>query len=264
MACGNDEVRIWTLDCVLEVQFRACDPRKRRKKRRESAEEGNLPGQAPKAEAQEQEKETGRLEAFSDGVFAIAITLLALDLRVPNLGEHGSSWALATALAHDWPSYMAFVTSFFTILILWVSHHSIFKLVRKTNARLLFANGFLLMLTTVVPFSTSLVSEYLRLPAAKMACAVYGGVFVVMALAFSLLWYGVLSDRTLLRPDASEQVIERINRSYRIGPPVYVLATAGAFVSPYVTIGICTALWIFWAFTARDECDDESPGERSI
>jgi TMEM175 potassium channel family protein len=227
--------------------------------------EGSLPEQVPKAQAQAQarEKETGRLEAFSDGVFAIAITLLALDLRVPTLGEHGSSWALATALAHNWPSYVAFFTSFFTILILWVSHHSIFKLVQKTNARLLFANGLLLMLTTVVPFSTSLVSEYLRLPAAKMACAVYGGVFVVMALSFSLLWYGVLSDRALLRPDAPKQVIERINRSYRIGP-VYVVATAGAFVSPYVTIGICTALWVFWAFTARDECDDESLGERSI
>jgi TMEM175 potassium channel family protein len=208
--------------------------------------------------AQAQEKETARLEAFSDGVFAIAITLLALDLRVPNLGDHASSWALAAALTHNWPSYVAFITSFFTILILWVSHHSIFRLVRKANARLLFANGFLLMLTTVVPFSTSLVSAYLRFPAAKLACAVYGGVFVVMSLSFSLLWYGVLSDRTLLRADASAEVIERINRSYRLGPPIYVAATAGAFVSPYVTIGICTALWIFWAFTARGECDEET------
>lgn len=212
----------------------------------------------PAAATPAQEKETGRLEAFSDGVFAVAITLLVLDLQVPKLGEHATGMAVASALAHDWPSYLAFVTSFFTVLILWVSHHSIFRLVQRTNARLLFANGLLLMLTTVVPFSTSLVTEYLRFPAAKLACAVYGGVFVLMSLAFNLLWYGVLADRKLLKVDAPSQVIERINRNYRLGTPAYLLATLGAFVSPYVTIGICTALWIFWAFTARGECDDET------
>jgi uncharacterized membrane protein len=206
---------------------------------------------------QAQEKETGRLEAFSDGVFAVAITLLALDLQVPKLGDHASPLAVAQALARQWPSYIAFITSFFTVLILWVSHHSLFRLVQRTNARLLFANGLLLMLTTVVPFSTSLVTEYLRFPAAKLACAVYGGIFVLMSLAFNLLWYGVLSDRKLLKSDASPEVIVRFNRSYRLGTPVYIAATAGAFVSPYVTIGLCTALWIFWAFTAHSECDEE-------
>lgn len=207
------------------------------------------------ATAQGQDKETGRVEAFSDGVFAVAITLLVLDLQVPKLGEHASASALGLALAHNWPSYLAFLTSFFTVLILWVSHHSIFQLVHKSSARLLFANGLLLMLATVVPFSTSLVTEYLRFPGAKLACAVYGGVFVLMSLAYNLLWYGVLGDRKLLKPNASAEVIERINRSYRLGTPAYLLATAGAFISPYVTIGICTVLWVFWAFTARGECD---------
>jgi uncharacterized membrane protein len=205
---------------------------------------------------QAEEKETGRLEAFSDGVFAVAITLLALDLQVPKLGDSASVGAVAHALARQWPSYIAFVTSFFTVLIMWVSHHSIFKLVQKSSARLLFANGLLLMLTTVVPFSTSLVTQYLRSPAAKMACAAYAGVFVLISLAFDLLWYGVLHDPRLLRADASKQVIERIDRSYRLGTPMYALATAGAFLSPYITIGICTALWIFWAFTARGECEE--------
>jgi uncharacterized membrane protein len=204
------------------------------------------------------EKETGRLEAFSDGVFAVAITLLVLDLQLPKLGEHATGLAVAAALAHDWPAYVAFVTSFFTVLILWVSHHSIFRLVQRMNARLLFANGLLLMLVTVVPFSTNLVTQYLQFPAAKVACAVYGGVFVLMSLAFNLLWYGVLADRKLLKPDASDEVVARINRNYRLGTPAYLLAMIGAFVSPYVTIGICTALWIFWAFTARGECDEAS------
>ena len=199
------------------------------------------------------EKKTGRVEAFSDGVFAVAITLLALDLHVPHLaGASGGS--LAAALAQGWPSYLAFVTSFFTVLIMWVSHHSIFKLVHRTSARMLFANGLLLMLTTVVPFSTSLVTEYLRFAGAKVACAVYGGTFVLISLAYGLLWYVLLHDRALLKPDASEEVIQRIGRNYRVGPPAYALATVGAFLSPYITVGICTALWIFWAFTARGEC----------
>lgn len=201
------------------------------------------------------EKETGRIEAFSDGVFAVAITLLALDLQVPHV-RGGSAADLARALAREWPSYLAFVTSFFTVLVIWVSHHSVFKLVRRTNARVLFVNGLVLMLTTVVPFSTSLVMQYLQSPAAKIACVVYGGTFVLMSLAFSWLWYGLLHDRALLKPDASEEVIRRTDRSYRIGPPAYILATAGAFLSPYITVGICTALWMLWAFTARGECEE--------
>lgn len=208
------------------------------------------------ASAQAEEKETGRLEAFSDGVYAVAITLLALDLQVPKLGNNASARDVAAALAHNWPSYLAFVTSFFTVLIMWVSHHSMFKLVQKTNARVLFANGLLLMLTTVVPFSTSLVTQYLQFSAAKVACAVYGGTFVMISLAYSLLWYGFLHDPAVLKPGASKEVIERIDRSYRIGPPMYILATAAAFVSPYATIGICTGLWVFWAFAARSESDD--------
>src|SRR5579863_5349666 len=86
------------------------------------------------------ERQTGRLEAFSDGVFAIAMTLLALELKVP----HPASAAdLPSALASEWPSYLAFVTSFFTVLIMWVHHHAIFRLVHRVDAKLLFANGFL-------------------------------------------------------------------------------------------------------------------------
>src|ERR1700761_2870287 len=114
------------------------------------------------------EKETGRLEAFSDGVFAIAITLLVLELKVPHLatGEEPTSAGLRFSLLRQWPSYLALFTSFFTVLIMWVHHHTIFKLVRKADARLLFANGFLLLLVSVVPFPTAVVAEYLATPAA--------------------------------------------------------------------------------------------------
>src|SRR5713226_9617300 len=97
--------------------------------------------------AASREKETGRLEAFSDGVFAIAITLLALELKVPHFAGSGNMAArLISGLTHQWPSYFAFLTSVFTVLIMWVHHHAIFRLVRGADVTLLFANGFLLML----------------------------------------------------------------------------------------------------------------------
>lgn len=200
----------------------------------------------------EGEKETGRLEAFSDGVFAIAMTLLALDLQVPHLDSSASRLALATALARQWPSYLAFITSFFTVLIMWVNHHTVFKLVRSVNTRVLFANGFLLMLTTAVPFTTALVSTYFRTPAASMACAVYTGTFVLVALAYNWLWFSLVNHRELLRSDASEGTIEKLTKNYWVGIPAYLIATALAFVDVRVSVGICSALWIFWGATARE------------
>jgi len=96
-------------------------------------------------------KETGRLEAFSDGVFAIAITLLVLELKVPVLGSDKPSAALGKALLQQWPSYVGLVTSFFTVLIMRVHHHAILRHVCRTDAWLHFANGCLLFCVTFVP-----------------------------------------------------------------------------------------------------------------
>jgi len=202
--------------------------------------------------ARAEEKETGRLEAFSDGVFAFAITLLALDLRVPILAAGADSRALASALAHQWPSYLAFVSSFFTVLIMWVNHHAVFKLVRRASPRVLFANGLLLMFTITVPFTTQLVSQYFSTPAAKAACAAYGFDFVLISIAFNLLWRAVRVP-AVLRSDAPRAVIEKINKNYAVGTPLYLLATVGAFASIYITIGIVTALWVFWSVTVRED-----------
>ena len=146
-----------------------------------------------------EEKETGRIEAFSDGVFAIAVTLLVLELKVPSLPGGGAGNALAAALLRQWPSYLAFVTSFFTILIMWANHHAIFNLVRRSDAEFLFANGFLLLLVTVVPFPTALLAQYLEKPGAPVAAAVYAGTFVLAGLAYNVLWRSAIRGRRLLR-----------------------------------------------------------------
>jgi len=198
-----------------------------------------------------QEKEPGRLEAFSDGVFAVAITLLALDLKVPLVQPNGTARELSDALLRQWPSYVAFATSFLTVLIMWLNHHLVFKLVGKTSMRLMLANGYLLMMTTVVPFTTELFSSYFSLPGARVAAAAYAGAFVLISIGYLWVWHAVKHGQ-LFRSGAPAETIDRIDRNYRYGTPMYVLATAGAAISPYVTLAICTALWLFWAFTATE------------
>src|SRR4029077_14325440 len=148
-----------------------------------------------------EEKETGRIEAFSDGVFAIAIPLLVLELKVPHLADGGAEGSLRRALAAQWPSYVALVTSFFTILVMWANHHKIFDLVRRIDAPFLYANGLLLLVVTVVPFPTALLAEYFRKPGAPTAAAVYAGTFVLCGVAYRLLWRTAIAGRRLLRRD---------------------------------------------------------------
>jgi len=200
----------------------------------------------------DESKGTARLEAFSDGVFAIAITLLALELQIPHVESDSSRWALASALLHQWPSYVAFVTSFFTVLIMWMNHHAVFKFVRKVNAHILFANGVLLLITTAVPFVTGLFSEYLNHREASTACAVYTGCFVLISVSYVHLWRVVIKDRSLLKEEISEASIEKITKNYSLGIPLYLAAFGASFVSIYLAIGICTALWVFWCFTVKD------------
>ena len=196
------------------------------------------------------EKQTGRLEFFSDGVFAVAITLLVFSLQVPHLSARDSTvLKLGSALLAQWPAYLASMTSFATILIMWASHHRIFKLVYKVDTPVLFANGLLLLLVTVVPFPTSLVAQYLSTPAAALACAVYAGVFVVMNLAYNLLWWTAVRERRLLHPAVKDSQVKRLTRHILLGLPVYGLATGLSFWNPYVSLGLCSCLWIFWAIT---------------
>lgn len=200
------------------------------------------------------EKETSRVEAFSDGIFAIAITLLVLNLKVPDPHSISplSASALVQVLSHQWPAYLALATSFATILIMWVNHHYLFKLVRRADTLFLFANGFLLMLVTIVPFPTALVAEYLETPAASVACAIYAGFFVLINLSYNLLWFAAAHHHRLLKPTVSTTQIRTLTRNYWLGVPLYLAATLLAFWHAEVSAGICSGLWIFWACTAYE------------
>src|SRR5919107_3818622 len=137
---------------------------------------------------------TRRLEAFSDAVFAIAITLLALTLEVPVLAPVTPE-ALVADLVAKWPAYLSFLLSFVTLLIAWVYHHRLLEAAQHTVTRLLFTNGILLLIVSAVPFPTALLGAYLTTPAASIVSAIYAGYIGVLNFTYNLLWWVVVRQQ---------------------------------------------------------------------
>ena len=196
--------------------------------------------------AESLEKETGRVEAFSDGVFAIAITLLVLEFKVPHLPEGANGRDLFLALLKLWPSLVAFLGSFVAILIMWISHHGLFRLIHKIDSPFLFANGFMLLMVTFVPFPTAVLAEYLGTPGERVAAAFYIGSFVVVSIAFNVFW-AAATKRRLLRRDVPDAVVVRIRNAYRFGLGVYVGSTLLALWNATAGLAACLSLWIYWS-----------------
>lgn len=197
------------------------------------------------------EKETGRIEAFSDGVFAIALTLLAIDLKAPLLSAINNA-SLAAALVERWTDYLAFVNSFAAVLLMWISHHGIFKIVRKTNTRFMLANGLVLFLVTAVPYPTSVLAKYILTDAASASAAFYAGYSVLVNGAFILLWRVASRHKELLQDGVTDDQTRKISRGLMTALPIYAAAAMLAFVNPWITVAICTSLWIYWAITLKD------------
>jgi uncharacterized membrane protein len=174
--------------------------------------------------------ETGRLEAFSDGVFAIAITLLVLGVTVPEGGEASS---LGERLTGQWPQYLAYILSFVTIGIIWVNHHAVLRHFERADRTFLFLNVFFLMCVAFIPFPTSLVAEHVHSSPAAVA---YGLTLIATALGFNAIWhYGRLR---LLRADADRREVSGITRSYIPGPLMYATATLIALASPEASVAL--------------------------
>jgi len=191
-----------------------------------------------------EEKETQRLEAFSDGVFAIAITLLVLEMKVP----HDAGDGLGRALLHDWPSYLGFVTSFAVIGIMWINHHRIFRLLLRTDHRLLILNGVLLLGVTFVPYPTAVLASYLGHPGDRTAAMFYSGSFVVIAIAFNVLWRYMSSERAgLMRVPYDHPEVLATHSQYRLGPLFYLATLAIAFWNATASLIGNLALALFFA-----------------
>jgi len=197
------------------------------------------------------EKETARIEAFSDGVFAIAVTLLVLELHVPEITEAKNPKALLNELISQWPGYLSFIISFFSIFIIWVNHHKIFKQIYKRNSGLMFANGFILFLVSLVSYPSALLARFYLSDAKQLSVTIYTGLFVLINLAFNILWQQATKDKDLLRPGISHYAIIQLRNNYLYGFPSYLAAFILSFFVPDAAMLICVLLWIFWAVSSK-------------
>jgi len=188
---------------------------------------------------------TNRLESFSDGVIAVAITLLVLNIRVPVPGAA----SLAHDLGHQWPAYAAYATSFITIGIIWINHHVMIARLARTDHSILILNLVLLLTIGLLPFATDLMAQYLNGSHGQhLAAAVYGGAFLLMAIAFfALNCFILLRKGHMLRVELSMEARWRILARGFTGIPPYVIATAIAPVSQYATMAICAGIALFYA-----------------
>ena len=173
--------------------------------------------------------ETNRTEAFSDGVFAIAITLLVLDIRIPAT-EFSDPW---TALAHEWPAYLGFATSFVTIGGIWLIHHGMFRRLQYADTRIMRLNLLLLMAVSWLPFPTRFMAEAMRATEAERAAViVYGASLLLISAIISGMWGAIALDRRLLKPDVSDAEIKLILRQSTPNLGFYVSLTALALFLP--------------------------------
>jgi uncharacterized membrane protein len=191
------------------------------------------------------------MESFSDGVIAVAITLLVLGIGVPdpNAKPHHS---LIWELGQQWPSYAAYVVSFVTIGIIWINHHAMIDRLEQVDHVILILNLLLLMSIGLLPFATNVMATYLREPSGQsVAAAVYSGAFLLMAIAFTALNRAILLGRAG-RIRSSLEVSERrsILRRSIIGLLPYAAGVPLAFVSPYLTLAICALLAAYYAHPA--------------
>jgi uncharacterized membrane protein len=182
-----------------------------------------------------------RLEAFSDGVFAVAITLLVLEIHIPT-GEN-----LWQDLGDEWPSFAAFFVSFWVIGIIWVNHHGVLDHLLRADRGVLYLNLLVLMTVVFIPFSTALLSEHLKSGAdEEVAAFVYSAVFFAMAVAFGSLWTYITRHRDRLGVKLTEEEIRRTSLTFLIGNPFYAVALAVAFISPALVLILNGGLALYY------------------
>lgn len=202
--------------------------------------------------------DTGRLETFADGVFAIAITLLVLGIGLPGPNE-----PLWDALLGQWPALLAYAVSFLTIGIMWINHHQMFTVIGRSNTTFAFINVVFLLIIAFIPYPTNLLAQRIASGVDAVAATVfYGAVMVAIAVMYNALWgYASGGGGRLLRAGLDPLVLAAGARGYRLGPPVYALITAAAFITPALSLAGFAAIDIYWALPVSGPGNTGLPGE---
>ena len=195
------------------------------------------------SEPPEEIASSARLETFADGVFAIAITLLVLEIRIPEPGEN-----VAKALLNQWPSFLAYITSFLTIGTIWADHHRLFTVIRGTTYGFLFVNVLLLMPIAFLPYPTAVVArQWFADDQVIPAMLLYGGTMALVAVLFRVVWR-YASSHGLMRPEAlrSRAYQRRGEVIYQLAPVIYVLGAAASVINPGLSLIVFLGLAMYW------------------
>ena len=190
------------------------------------------------------ENETARVEAFSDGVFAIAITLLILEIKVPH---EENAEVLRSALEHLWPSYLAFFTSFATIGVMWLNHHRLYTLINKNDDGMIAFNLLLLLGVTWIPFPTALLAEHLTGAGQRVAGIVYAASFFAIAIVYNAMWRYAVRARIVLE----HLNVAAITRQYAMGPIMYAALVGVAAWSAVWCLVMSALIAVYFALPPR-------------
>ncbi|TAE28299.1 MAG: DUF1211 domain-containing protein [Cytophagales bacterium] len=194
-----------------------------------------------------QDNETVRIEAFSDGVFAIAITLLTFELKAPTVKDDFTSRTLFWALLQQWPAYIAYVLSFGTIFTIWVNHHRMFNVIRRSDARFLYLNGLLLFLTCLIPFSANILARYIQTSATEASTILSMLLFGSITATLYAMWHHATTDLRLLKRPSSDVRVIMVRKGLAISTGVYVLSALMAMLLPLLSILIGLAMVAYLA-----------------
>lgn len=200
--------------------------------------------------------DAGRIEAFSDAVMAIAITLLIIEIGVPHLEDEPEGTTLFGALVDQWPSYLGYAISFLVLGTVWANHHNRFRYIVRSDHILLFINLVFLMCYAFVPFSSALLAEYIQGSEEERttAVAVYSGVLAVTGLMFTVLWLYVAGNHRLVDRNLDPRMLRAMTRRFLIGEALYIVAFALAFVSVVASLALIVGLALLFILP--------EPGER--
>ena len=188
-----------------------------------------------------------RVEAFSDGIFAIIITLLVLEIKVPHIHEYNSAHELMTALLGLFPKFIGWIISFFTIAVIWVNHHKIFKQIKQLDNGIFWWNAFLLLWTSFIPFPTAVLGDY---PNNQTSIVLYGVVMSLMALSFTLMRFYAIRKKEVLDESVNIPNFKRGTQlSLVFGPLMYLLGVGTGFIHPYLAFAIYLGIPLYFIFS---------------
>jgi len=191
-------------------------------------------------------KETTRIEAFSDGVFAIAITLLILEIHVPAANDKET---LFSSLIHEWTSFLALLIGFFTLLVCWINHHYMFNMIHKSNSVLLLLNGFKLLVVTITPFATALLAKNIQSSWEAAGVSTYCFNFALMGYAMTGIW--LYAKKQGFMKAGSEEKLSAATRLYIFASIFSTLIWVVSYISIIACLVLFCLMFVIFVFPER-------------